>query len=86
MLRILISFGGNLLNKYGKKLLNAAATTKLDALKTASKKLTHKAFEATGEYTGNKIANKITKAKAVLEARSRNVEEIIMLSVKPKKY
>ena len=84
MLRILISFGGNLLNKYG--MLNVAATRKLDALKTASKKLTHKAFEATGEYTGHKIANKITKAKAVLEAKSRNVEEIIMLLVKPKKY
>ena len=84
MLRILISFGGNLLNKYG--MLNVAATRKLDALKTASKKLTHKAFEATGEYTGHKIANKITKAKAVLEAKSRNVEEIIMLPVKPKKY
>ena len=84
MLRILISFGGNLLNKYG--MLNVAATRKLDALKTVSKKLTHKAFEATGEYTGHKIANKITKAKAVLEAKSRNVEEIIMLPVKPKKY
>ena len=84
MLRILISFGGNLLNKYG--MLNVAATRKLDALKTASKKLIHKAFEATGEYTGHKIANKITKAKAVLEAKSRNVEEIIMLPVKPKKY
>ena len=35
--------------------------SELDALKTASKKLVHKAAETTGEFIGNKLADKIVK-------------------------
>ena len=48
------SFARNLANKYGQQLLNVG----LDVLKTTSKKVAHKADEATGEFIGNKIAQK----------------------------
>ena len=53
-------------------LLDTARNTGLDATKTASKKLVHKAIEATGEFIGNKIAEKIVKPDANLKI----VEEI----------
>ena len=46
--------------------MDAATKTALDALKTASKKVVHKAAEATGEYLGKTIANKIVKSKPLL--------------------
>ena len=55
--------------------MDVATKTGLDTLKTASKKITYKAVEVTGEFIGNKTANKIVKP-------SRNVEEII---IPPKK-
>ena len=45
--------------KYKKQLLD----TGVDALKTASKKVVYKAAKTTGEFIGNKIAEKIVKAK-----------------------
>ena len=48
-----MSLARNLSNKYRKLL-----ATGLDALKTASKTLVHKAAEATGKFIGNKIAEK----------------------------
>ena len=53
---IFLSFTRNLSDKYGKKLLDTAKNTPLDAAKTASKKVIHKTVEATGEVIGNKIA------------------------------
>ena len=57
--RIFLSFVRNLSNKYQRQLLNAATKTGPDPLKTASKKVVHKAAEATGEFIGNKIAKKL---------------------------
>ena len=51
----------NLSNSYGKQLLDTAAKTGLDALKTASKKVVHKGAEATGEFIVNEIPDKIVK-------------------------
>ena len=50
----------------------------LGSLKTASKKVVHKAAEATGEFIGKKIADKIVKQNPVMDENSRNVEEIIL--------
>ena len=61
-----LSFARNLSNKYWKQLLDAG----INAWKTANTKVIHKAAEATGEFLGNKIANKIVKP-------SINLEEII---------
>ena len=51
--------------------------TGLDALKIASKKVVHKAAEATGDI-GNKIADKVVKSKHGIDENTRNVEEIII--------
>ena len=75
-----MSLARNLSNKHGKKLLNTATKTVQDALKTASKKIINKAAEATGEFIGNKIADKTVKPKRlnVEETKcSRNVQEIL---------
>ena len=47
-----LSFARNLSHKYGKQLLDIAARTRLDALKTFSIKVVHK---ATGEFIGKKM-------------------------------
>ena len=60
--------------KYRKQLLD----TGLDALKTAFKKVAHKAAEATDELMGSKIADKIVKQKHVIDENPRGVEEIII--------
>ena len=49
-------------DKYGKKLMDAATKTGIDAAKTASQRVVQKKAEATGDLTGNKIADKITSA------------------------
>ena len=55
-----LSFAKNFGNKYGKKLMDTATKTGIDAAKTASKRVVQKTAEATGDLTGNKIADKIT--------------------------
>ena len=72
-----MSFAKNVCNTFG-KLLDTATKTRLHALKTASKKVVYEAAEATGEFMGNKVAEKILKAKLVLEVNSRDIEEIII--------
>ena len=52
--------------------------TGLHALKTALKKLVHKAGEATIEFIGNNIADKIIKSKHVIDENLRIIEEIII--------
>ena len=54
--------------------------TGLVALKTATRRKAHKAAEATGEFIGNKIANRNVKPKLVPDENSRNIEEIIILA------
>ena len=46
-------------DKYGKKLMNNATKTGIDAAKTASKRVVQKTAKATGVLIGNKIADKI---------------------------
>ena len=47
-------------DKYGKKLMDTATKTGIDAAKTASKRVVQKTVEATGHLIRNKIAAKIT--------------------------
>ena len=47
-------------NKSGKKLMDTATKIRMDAAKTASKRVVQKTAEATGDFIGNKIADKIT--------------------------
>ena len=46
-------------DKYGKKLLDTATKTGIDAAKTTSKRVVQKTAEATGDLIGNKTADKI---------------------------
>ena len=62
-------FARNLSNRYKNQLLNTGS----GVLKATSKKVVHKAAEATGEFIGNKIV----KQKPLIDENSRNIEEII---------
>ena len=70
-----LSFERNLSNKYGRQLLDTTKTG-TDVVKT--KKVAHKAAEATVEFIGNKITDEIVKTKAVPDENERNVKEIII--------
>ena len=59
-------FARNLSHKYGKELSDKATRKGLDALKTASKKVVQKAAEATGQFIGNKIADKLSNQNLYL--------------------
>ena len=47
-------------DKYGKKLMDTATKTGIDAGKNASKRVVQKNAEATADLIGNDIADKIT--------------------------
>ena len=49
-------------NKYGRKIIDTATKTGIDAAKTPSQRIAQKTTEATGDLTGNKIADKVTSA------------------------
>ena len=51
--------------------------TGIDALKTACKKVVHKAAEATGEFIGNNINEKIVKPKDVNDENPKKFKERI---------
>ena len=55
-----LSFARRFYDKYGKKLMDIATKTELDAAKTASKRVVQKTAEAIGDLIRNKIADKIT--------------------------
>ena len=55
-----LSFARKCGDKYGKKLMDTATKTGIDAAKTASKRVVQKTAEAIGDLIGNKIADKIT--------------------------
>ena len=57
-----LSFAKRFGNKYGKKLMNTATKPGIDAAKTTSKRVVQKNSEATGDLTGNKIADQIASA------------------------
>ena len=54
-----LSFARIFGDKYGKKLMNTATKTGIDAAKTASKRVVQKTAKTTGDLIGNKIADKI---------------------------
>ena len=56
------NMGTHLSNKYGQKLLDTAKKSTTDAIKTASRRVIQKTAEATGDFIGNKIADKIVSS------------------------
>ena len=72
-----LSFAKNVGNKYGKKLIDTATKTGIDAAKTASKRVVQKTAGATGDLIGNKIADKITSlGKPKEKDKTKETEEI----------
>ena len=70
-------------DKYGKKLMDTAAKTEIDAAKTASKRVVQKTSEATGDLIGNKIADKITSlGKTKSKENEKEEQEIYIPSEK----
>ena len=57
-----LSLARTLGDRYGKKLIDTATKTGVDAAKTASKRIVQKTAEATRDLIGNQIADKITSA------------------------
>ena len=73
-----LSFARTFGNKYGKKLMDTATKTGIDAAKTTSKRVIQKTAEATGDLIGNKIADKInligkSKEKEKIKKNRRNL-------------
>ena len=72
-----LSFARKFGDKYGKKLMDTATKTGIDAAKTASKWVVQKTAEATGDLIGNKIADKITSiGRSKNDDKTKKVEEI----------
>ena len=76
----ILSFARKLGDKYGKKLMDTATKTGIDAAKTASKRVVQKAAEATGDLIESKIADKIT---SVGKTKSKKKK---MKQIKDKKF
>ena len=71
-----LSFARKFGDKYGKKLIDSAAKTGIDAAKTTSKRVVKKNAKATGDLSGSKIADKITSV-----AKSKEKEKIYKTEV-----
>ena len=72
-----LSFARTFGDKYGKKLMDTATKTEIDAAKTASKRVVQKTAEAIGDLIGNKIADKITSiGKPKEKEKTKVIEEI----------
>ena len=69
-----LSFARKLGDRYGKKLIDTATKTGIDAAKTASKRVVQKTAEATGDLIGNKIADKITSIGKSKEKTNKSEE------------
>ena len=55
----------NLSSKYNQKLLDNSKLSATDALKTTWKRVIQKTAEATGDFIGNKFADKITSVSKI---------------------
>ena len=80
---VFLSFSRKSGNKYGKKLIDTANKTGIDAAKTASKIVVQKTAEATGDLIGDKIADKIIPiGKPKEKEKAKEIEEIYIPSEK----
>ena len=70
-----LSFSRKFGDKYGKRLMDTATKTEIDAAKTASKRVVQKTAEAAWDMTGNKITDKITSTGKPKEKEKTNKAE-----------
>ena len=69
------SFARKFGNKYGKKLMDTATKTEMDAAKTASKRIVQKNAEATGYLIRNKKADGITSINKPKEKETKKKQK-----------
>ena len=81
-----MSFARSMSNKYGKKLVDTAKKSAIDAIKTASKRAIQKTAEATDDLVGNKIADKITSVSKKSTKKLPTVDEDAELTTPQKRY
>ena len=74
---VFLSFARKVGDKYGKKLMDTATKTRIDAAKTASKRMVQKTAEATGDLIENKVADKITSLGKIKSKEKEDVREEI---------
>ena len=77
-----LSFAIKFRDTYRKKSMNTATKTRIDAAKTASKRVVQKTAEATRDLIGNKIADKIT---LVGKTKSKEKEVKTEIHIPPEK-
>ena len=70
-----MSFARKIGDKYGKKLMDTATKTGIDAAKTASKRVVQKTAEATGDLIGNKIADKTTSVGISKKKKKKKINQ-----------
>ena len=70
-------------NKYGKNLMDIVKKIGLDAAKTVSKKIVQKTAEATGNYTVNRIADKITSLNKPRNNEEEEINELEEIYIPP---
>ena len=82
-----IDVSKNMSNKYGRKLLDKSIDVGKDFAKKAGKKVLVKSAEATGEMSGNKIADRITRKprNKTEKEDDRIMEETQELIIPPEK-
>ena len=82
-----LDIGNSMKNKYGKKILNNSLSAGTGFAKIAGKKVLTKSAEATGDLTGNKIADRITKSARNKEQKEndRIMEETQEIIIPPEK-
>ena len=72
-----LSFAKNFCKKYGKKIMDTATKTGIDAAKTVSKRVVQKNAEATADLIGTKIADKTTSICKPKEKRTKKQKKFI---------
>ena len=72
-----LSFARKFGDKYGKKLMDTATKTGIDAAKTASKRVVQKTAEATVDLIRSSLTDKITSiGKSKNDDKTKKIEEI----------
>ena len=74
-----MSFAKEFGDKYGRKLMDTATKTGIDETKIASKRVVQKSVDATGDLTGNKIADKITSVRKTKSKEKENERQEIYI-------
>ena len=80
-----LSFARKFGDKYGKKVLDTATKTGMDAARIASKKVVRRTAEATGDLIGNKRADKITSLGKTKSKEKENEEQGIYIPPEKRK-